>query len=58
MEKKLMNEAKIKQAFEKVFPKVYERPGIYPFKTDIYKIVKDTVEALLPSSTMPWDKEL
>jgi len=53
-----MNEAKIKQAFEKVFPKVYERPGIYPFKTDIYKIVQDTIEALLPSSTMPWDKEL
>ena len=53
-----MNEAKLNQAFESAFPKVYERPAIQPFKTDIYKIVADTIEVLLAPSNMPWDTEL
>lgn len=53
-----MNKVKLNQAFEIAFPKVHERPGIYPFKSDIYKIVQDTVEALLSFSSMPWDEEL
>lgn len=52
----VINEAQFNTLFEANFPKLCERPAMYPYKKDIKEICERIF--LAAQNTMPWDKEL